>query len=191
MRNARTQDDLLLLFGLVPLPLFLLGMGLAGSLAPGYSAMAQHASELSLRSGAPHSVFVGVALLWGLTFIAFGVGLARMTGRRSVGAACWILFGVAMCSNGIWPMGNPMHGLYSLPLVSLVAPALSLAESERLRAMRGLWAMTVFVSLAGLLYLWLNLMGLDPQAYRGATQRIFSSINSAWPAYVAWRVWRA
>jgi hypothetical protein len=31
----------------------------------------------------------------------------------------------------------------------------------------------------------MNLNGLDPQQYRGLTQRIFSSINSLWPAVIA------
>lgn len=34
-------------------------------------------------------------------------------------------------------------------------------------------------------YLWLNLVGADPQGFRGLTQRVFSSINSLWPFLVA------
>jgi hypothetical membrane protein len=182
--------DRLLLAGLVPLPLFLIGMGVAGLFAPNYSWMTQHASELSIVPGMPQTLFKLVTIPWGLSFIAFGIGLMRLTGAKSVGAICWILFGVAMCSNGIWPMGSPMHGLYALPLVSLIAPALSLAESEQLRAMKGIWGVTVIVSLCAIFYLWLNLLGFDPQSYRGLTQRLFSSINSFWPAFVAWRLWR-
>jgi hypothetical membrane protein len=189
-----TNEDVLtrrlLLAGLIPLPLFLVGMGIAGLFAPGYSWMAQHGSELSIMPGLPQLLFKFCAIPWGLSFIAFGIGLMRLTGARSVGAICWVLFGIAMCSNGIWPMGSPMHGLYALPLVSLIAPAMALAESERLRAMKGMWAVTAVVSLCGIFYLWLNLLGMDPQAYRGLTQRLFSSINSLWPAFVAWRVWR-
>lgn len=180
----------LLMAGLIPLPLFLIGMGIAGLFAPGYSWISQHASELSIVPGLPQTLFKLFAIPWGLAFIAFGIGLMRLTGSQSAGAICWILFGIAMCSNGIWPMGSPMHGLYALPLVSLIAPTLALAESERLRAMKGMWAVTVIVSLCGIFYLWLNLLGFDPQSYRGLTQRLFSSINSFWPAFVAWRVWR-
>jgi hypothetical membrane protein len=190
---ATHQDQLtrrLLLAGMIPLPLFLIGMGIAGLFAPGYSWMAQHASELSIVPGLPQTLFKLFAILWGLAFIAFGIGLMRLTGAQSMGAVCWMLFGVAMCSNGIWPMGSPMHGLYAVPLVSLIAPALSLAESERLRAMKGMWFVTVIVSLCAIFYLWLNLLRFDPQNYRGLTQRLFSSINSFWPAFVAWRVWK-
>jgi hypothetical membrane protein len=177
--------------GLVPLPLFLIGIGIAGAMVPGYDWVSQHASELSLASGFGRTLFTITVLLWGASFVAFGLGLARLARWRSAGAICWILFGMAMCSNGLWPMGSPMHGLYALGLVSLIAPALCLAEIERLRSLRGLWRVTVFVSLAGIFYLWLNLLGLDPQTQRGLTQRLFSSINSAWPAFVAWRLLKA
>ncbi len=179
----------LLLAGCIPLPLFLIGVSIAGLLAPGYQWMAQHGSELSIVPSWPQLLFKLTVIPWGLSFIAFGLGLMRLTGPRSLGAICWMLFGVAMCSNGLWPMGSPMHGLYALPLVSLIAPAMALAESERLRAMRGLWAVTAIVSLCGLFYLWLNLLGMDPQSHRGLTQRLFSSITSFWPAFVAWRIW--
>jgi Protein of unknown function (DUF998) len=180
----------LLLAGLIPLPLFLIGIGVAGMFAPDYHWQSQHGSELSLLVGLPLTLFKLTVIPWGLCFIAFGIGLMRMTGGHLIGAVCWILFGIAMCSNGFWPMGSPMHGLYGLPLVSLIAPAMSLAESETLRDMKGMWIITVLVSVCGIFYLWLNLLGLDPQNYHGLTQRLFSSINSFWPAFVAWRVWR-
>jgi len=41
------------------------------------------------------------------------------------------------------------------------------------------------VSIAAVVYLWLNLVGADPQGFRGLTQRLFSSINSLWPFLVA------
>jgi hypothetical membrane protein len=180
----------LLLLGLIPLPLFLIGIGIAGLFAPNYSWISGHGSELSRIPGMARTIFILVVLVWGVSFVGFAIGLLRMTRWRSVGAYCWLLFGLAMCSNAIWPMGSPLHGLYSLALVSLIAPALSLAETESLRRIRGLTFVTILVSLAGVFYLWLNLLGLDPPAYRGLTQRLFSSLNSFWPAFVAWRVWR-
>jgi hypothetical protein len=47
------------------------------------------------------------------------------------------------------------------------------------------YSVTVLVSIAGVLYMWMNLVGADPQHWRGLTQRIFSSINSLWPATIA------
>jgi Protein of unknown function (DUF998) len=188
--SADQLTSRLLMAGLIPLPLFLIGMSITGLFTQGYSWIAQHASELSIVPGLPQTLFKLVAIPFGLGFIAFGFGLMRLTRGRPVGAICWILFGIAMCSNGIWSMGSPMHGLYALPLVSLIAPALSMAESERLRTMKGMWSVTVIVSLCGVFYLWLNMLGLDPQSHRGLTQRLFSSINSFWPAFVAWRIWK-
>lgn len=63
---------------------------------------------------------------------------------------------------------------------------MSLAEIDQLRHIKGMWLVTVIVSIAGIFDLWLNLLGLDPQACRGATQRLFSSINSFWAFYVGW-----
>jgi len=67
----------------------------------------------------------------------------------------------------------------------LVAPALSLVELRTVRDMRSAYVVTVFVSLAGVVYLWLNVTGFDPEGARGLTQRMFSSINSLWPAVIA------
>jgi hypothetical membrane protein len=181
--NAVTTRNMLLA-GLIGLPLFLVGIGIAGLFAPDYRWTSGHGSELSLVPGLASTLFKATVIPWGLSFVVFGIGLLRLANWRSVGALCWILFGIAMCSNGIWPMGSPLHGLYALPLVSLIAPALCLAEIDRLRSIKGIWLVTVVVSIAGIFYLWLNLLGLDPQAYRGVTQRLFSSINSFWPFYV-------
>lgn len=183
--NAETTRRMLM-SGLIGLPLFLIGVGIAGLFAPDYRWISGHGSELSLVPGLASMLFKVTVIPWGLSFIVFGLGLLKLGKGWSIGALCWILFGIAMCSNGIWPMGNPMHGLYALPLVSLIAPALCLAEIDQLRSIKGMWLVTVIVSIAGIFYLWLNLMGLDPQAYRGLTQRVFSSINSFWPFYVGW-----
>ena len=45
--------------------------------------------------------------------------------------------------------------------------------------------MTAMVSVGGIVYLWLNVVGADPDGFRGLTQRLFSSINSLWPFLVA------
>jgi hypothetical membrane protein len=172
--------------GLVPLPWFLLWSTIAGMLSPGYQPLAQHASELTLQPGLPHTLLNVAAIGSGLAFVVFAIGLWLESGRTfAAGALCWLLFGIAMTSNGLWPMGTPLHGLYALGVANLIAPALSLLESARLRDNRFALNLTVFVSIAGIIYLWLNLIGADPQNLRGLTQRIFSSINALWPAMIA------
>jgi hypothetical membrane protein len=176
----------LLTAGLIPLPWFLIWVSLAGVLSPGYDAITQHASELTKQPGLPHLLFNVSGIGVGVGFCLFSVGLWRATGKAfSFGAAAWFVFGVSMLSNGIWPMGNRLHGLYAVGIINLVAPVLSLLELRQLRDIRSAYIITVFVSVAAIVYLWLNLTGLDPEWARGLTQRLFSSTNSLWPAVIA------
>lgn len=184
--HSSRLTGLLLLAGLLPLPWFLVLATSAGYLHPGYSATAQQVSELTRQPGLPHVLANVGALGSGIAFVLFAVGLWRVSDRRvAVGCACWALFGLAMISNGVWPMGSPLHGLYAIGVANLVAPALSLLDLRDLRDRTGPIAVTVFASVAGIAYLWLNLTGNDPEGYRGLTQRLFSSINALWPAVIA------
>jgi hypothetical membrane protein len=177
---------ILLAAGLVPLPWFLFWSTIAGVLTPGYNALSQHASELTLQPGVSRTLLNLAAMGSGGAFLVFAIGLWLASGRRfAVGASCWLLFGVAMISNGLWPMGNPLHGMYAIGVFNLIAPALSLLELPRLRDNKLAFGVTALVSVCGVIYLWLNLAGADPQNLRGFTQRIFSSINSLWPATMA------
>ena len=176
----------LLLAGVVPLPWFLIWASNGGLLSPDYSGLSQQVSELTVKPGLPHLMANIGAVGCGAGFCLFSIGLWRATQKNfSFGAAAWLIFGVSILSNGIWPMGGPMHGLYGIGIISLVAPALSLIELRVLRNNRTAYFITVFVSLSTVLYLWLNFTGLDPAQAKGLTQRIFSSINSLWPAVIA------
>ena len=179
----------MLLAGLLPLPLWLGFVSLSGWLAADYSPLADHASALGRRA-APVSSLVNIGFwLSGTAFIIFAIGLwARTKKLVCWGAICWGAFGASMISNGIWPMGTPMHGLYALGLVSIIAPAISALELEPLRDDKLIVGYTVFASLAAVFYLWLNLTGNDPAQFRGLTQRVFSSVNALWPFLVAIRL---
>jgi hypothetical protein len=125
---------ILLAAGYIPLPWFLIWTSIAGAMAPGYSALSQQASELTRLPGLPHALLDVAALGQGVAFTVFAVGLWLESGRRiAFGALSWLLFGAAMASNGLFTMGSPMHGLYALGLVTLIAPALSLLETRSLR----------------------------------------------------------
>jgi len=176
----------LLFAGLIPLPWFLFWTTVAAMLAPGYNPLAQHASEL-LQAPALASLCARIAAIGsGLGFVLFAIALWRESGRRiAVGAACWMIFGVSMLTNGLWPMGHPMHGFYAIGIANIIAPAMSHIELRAWSANRRAYAVTAVVSIAAVVYLWLNLVGADPQGFRGLTQRLFSSINSLWPFLVA------
>lgn len=180
------HNRLLLAAGLIPLPWFLFWTALAACFAPGYSAIAQHASEM-LQTPGWGSVCIRIAAVGsGLCFVAFALGVWRQSGRPfAAGAACWLIFGISMLSNGIWTFGHPMHGLYAVGIANLIAPALAHIELRAWSDSRQGYAVTAFVSFAAIVYLWLNLVGVDPEGYRGLTQRVFSTINSLWPFLVA------
>ncbi|MDZ4783692.1 MAG: DUF998 domain-containing protein [Planctomycetia bacterium] len=180
------HNRLLLSAGLIPLPWFLAWSLAAAALATGYSSVSQHASELLQFEGLP-STFLRIAAIGsGAAFVAFAIGLWWQSGVYfAVGACGWLVFGLAMASNGIWPMGDPKHGLYAAGVINLIAPAVSHLESRVLVKSGRFYALTAFVSVAGVIYLWLNLVGADPPAYRGLTQRVFSSICSLWPFVTA------
>lgn len=172
--------------GLVPLPAWLIVSTVAGLLAPGYNPMASHVSVMTLEDGLSHTLANVAALSSGIALILFGLGVWRVSQRIfSAGASCWILFGISMVANGIWPMGGPMHGLYIIGIFSVLAPALSVLDVQRPSLQRRLHTITVICSLAGVLYLWILLNGFDPVGYSGLTQRLFGSINYLWPLVFA------
>jgi hypothetical protein len=178
--------DAFLFAGFIPLPWWLIWNTVAGWLVDGYDPMAQHASEIPADNGSADSLAKLGALGSGVGFCLFAIGLWVITARRfSLGALAWFIFGASMLSNAIWPMGTPMHGLYAVGIINLIAPAISLLELRALRDDRLAYVTTCLVSFAGVLYLWMNLTGHDPVAWRGLTQRVFSSINSLWPAVIA------
>ncbi|MBS9727030.1 hypothetical protein, partial [Stutzerimonas stutzeri] len=74
---------------------------------------------------------------------------------------------------------------YTIGIANIIAPAMSHIELSAWSANRRAYAVTALVSIASVVYLWLNVVGADPEGYRGLTQRVFSSINSLWPFLVA------
>jgi len=136
--------------------------------APGYNPLAQHASEL-LQAPTLASICGRIAAIGsGMGFVAFSIGVWRESGRRiAVGAICWLVFGISMLTNGLWPMGHPMHGFYTIGIANIIAPAMSHIELSAWSANRRAYAVTAMVSIAGIVYLWLNVVGADPEGGRG------------------------
>lgn len=158
------RNRLLLSAGLLPLPWFLFWTSVAALFAPGYNPLAQHASEL-LQAPMLASICGRIAAIGsGVGFVAFAIGTWRESGRRiAVGAICWLVFGISMLTNGLWPMGHPMHGFYTIGIANIIAPAMSHIELGAWSANRRAYAVTAMVSIAGIVYLWLNVVGADPE----------------------------
>jgi hypothetical membrane protein len=177
----------LLKAGFIPLPVWLGLSTLAGFFAVDYNPIASHVSVVTLQDGPAHLIVNIAALMAGFALIAFAAGVWRLSGRVfSAGALCWIIFGVSMLGNGIWPMGSEMHGVYVIGIFNLVAPALCLLDIRDTELRENLYGITVFASLMGVLYIWLLLTGFEPEGYSGLFQRIFGSINFFWPLAFAW-----
>jgi len=176
-------------FGFIPAVWFLLLVTIGGWLVPGYSSIAQQASELTLIGGAPRIAVDLAAIGVGIFLAIFAVGLWRASGKPiAFGALAWILFGLSMVSNGIWIMGSPMHGAYGLGLIVMVAPALSMVEIGGTEEGNRTYWITGIISFIGIFYFWLNTLGYDPVHYRGLTQRIYASLTLLWPAWAAYRL---
>ncbi len=172
----------LLYAGLIPLPAWLLISTIAGFFANDYNPIASHVSVMTLEDGIAHLLVNIAAITTGTALITFGLGVWCASKRIfSGGALCWVLFGVSMVANGIWPMGGPLHGLYIIGIFNILAPALTLLDINNTPLRKNLYNFTTFVSLASMFYLWLLLNGFDPEGYSGLTQRIFASIGYLWP----------
>jgi len=182
-------DRFLLISGFIPAGWFIMLVTIGGWLSPGYSPMAQQASELTLVGGAPRVMVDLAAIGTGVFLMIFGVGLWKISGKPiAFGALAWILFALSMASNGVWVMGSPMHGAYGLGLIVMVAPALSMFEARGLSQDGRIYWITGIVSFLGIFYFWLNVLGFDPMHYRGFTQRIYAILTLLWPAWAANRL---
>jgi hypothetical protein len=174
--------------GLIPLPWYLFWSTLGGWQAQKYSAISQHVSELLANGGVP-AICERIATIGaGACFVLFGLAVwQRSPLRFSFAAVSWIVFGVSMLSNGIWPMGSPLHGLYAVGIVNVISPAISHLELQKRLIGNGYLLLTLITSFCGVTYLWLNLTGFDPDLYRGASQRLFFSFFAIWPFWVAFK----
>ena len=120
-----------------------------------------------------------------LVFVYSRLDFGRLRKRFFRSEVSLGLFSACPCCLTVSGLGGPMHGLYGIGLISVLAPALSLIELQMPGDTRAMYLITVFVSLSTFLYIWLNLAGFDPAHTKGLTQRVFSSINSLWPAVTA------
>lgn len=170
--------------GYLPFPLYIVPIFVAGFFYPGYDHISQHASVLGQPDSPVYPYYNWPATALGLSMVLFALGFALhlVEHRRPFVASLLILAlsGVSFATNGIFPMGTPLHGLYGLAVFSLIAPLLAINDAGDRLTRPWLRLATAVISIASVGYLWLMLTGNDPEGYRGATQRVFGSTAYLW-----------
>jgi hypothetical membrane protein len=170
------------------LPLyFFVPVLIAGILTADYSAISQHASEITLTDNLTAITVLNTgAILTGLSCILLSIGLIRVSKKKNLlSAILLIIFGISMISNGLYPMGSPMHGFYGIGLSMMILPFVSCYEFKGSSIDKKYFPITIIAGLVIFIYFWSMLVGLDPVEYRGLTQRIASVVIFGWVAYLA------
>jgi hypothetical membrane protein len=170
---------------LVP-ALFFIPMIVAGLLVPGYDVIKQHASEITLTQYKNAIlIFNSGQLLSGLSCILMAVGIIFNFKRFYVSSIILLIFGVSMISNGIFPMGNVMHGFYGIGLVIILLPFAACYELKNENVKKVFFKISVLSGAVFFVYFWAMIVRLDPENYRGLTQRIAALFIFGWIAYLA------
>lgn len=161
---------------------------IAGLLVGEHNSISQHMSELQLLGGWPlWSVRIS-AFLAGFVIILFAIGCFIMKRGFSWTGLVALAFGAGMASNGIFIIGSPWHGLYGMPIFSLLVPAFFVAEYQVKLSWKPLVVLSLAASTLNLFYMWFLFVGLDPEAYRGLTQRVATLVMFGWFALAAFAV---
>jgi hypothetical protein len=157
---------------------------LAGLFVPGHDVVSNHMSVLEAGDGLLPLVLRIATVIAGFSVFLFGIGCFRQKGWSwSWAGLTALLFGAGMMSNGIVQMGSPLHGLYGLPIFSVLVPVFFVAE--RRARVPWLTQVSLAASFVGLVYMWVLLIGLEPEATSGLTQRLASTVAFGWYALPA------
>lgn len=181
MRNIAIKQGMFFPLGLM---LVIMVVGLT---VPGYSSMSQQMSALGLVQGYP-AIFESVcALVIGLSIIAFSLALIKHpSGKFSFTVFTSLLFGISMLFNGMFPMGNPLHGLYGIGFFTILTPALFVAEIHSNAQVKSVAVVSKWAAVIVLFYLWLTITGFDPDGFRGLTQRVAVIPMLGWYSYASY-----
>lgn len=171
----------------VPLAAMLVPMLIAFAL-PGYSSISQHLSELEMLQHPVAAITRIASITSGVSIILFALGVVLYApGRFAFTAICASLAGAAMVSNGVFVMGNPLHGLYGMALFMALVPACLAAELGQIPKLTRLSLAAAVLTMA---YFWLQFSGLDPHGFRGLTQRVAVVVMFGWYSVAAYALMR-
>lgn len=185
MRNVAIKQALFFPLGTM------LVLMLVGFTVPGYSSVSEHMSKLSLLEGYPATFEQIAGGLSGVSIIIFSLALVRHpSGQFSFTVLTSILFGMNMLSNGIFPMGSPLHGLFGIGFFSVLTPALFIAEMHPSERPPTFVVASKVAAVITLFYLWLMITRLDPKGFQGLTQRLAVIPTMGWYAYASYTLLR-
>jgi hypothetical protein len=172
----------------IPL-LFFVPITIAGFLVPGYDMIKQQGSEITLTTYKNAILILeSGALLSGLSGILLALGMMLKYKRFYLSSAILIVFSISMMSNGLFPMGSPMHGFYGIGLSLMLLPFISCYELKNESVRKTFFKLSIISGFVMFIYFWSMIVGLDPQGYQGLTQRIAAVFMFGWIAYLAYEL---
>lgn len=164
---------------------------LAGLLTPGYSSLTQHISELGLLPSASGLVMRAGAIIAGVSVAVFGVSLLFLQPQKMTFTGLTAtLFGISYASGGVFPSGDPLHGLYGMTMLYVLIPGFFAAEAPASVRSPLLVNVSLVMALLALFYMWLMGSGFEPHALRGVTQRLALAVIFGWHAFAGYMLLR-
>jgi len=165
-----------------------------GFLVADYNSISQHLSELSVMKSVPPILAVIdqiIAFTIACSITLFAIGLVFYDRNRiSFTIVLGLIYGLGMLSNSIFPMGTPLHGLYGLPIFSVIIPAIFALEYGNKFNSSIFIKVSIIATILNLVYLWANAVGLDPNGYRGLTQRLAIYVINLWYFFAAFTMYK-
>ena len=169
--------------------IFFIPTTIAGFLTENYSFIRQHGSEITITDFEMAKLFLnGGAIATGISCIVLAMGILLNFKKYYLSSVLLTIFGTSMISNGLYPMGTPMHGLYGIGLSFMVLPFMACYELKNENVKSNFFTISLISGAIVFIYFWAMLVGLDPTNYRGLTQRVASVFIFGWIAYFAFEL---
>jgi hypothetical protein len=159
-----------------------------------YNSISQHLSELAILKSVPLILsiinqIIDLTIAGSITLFAIGLVFYDRN-RISFTIVLGLIYGLGMLSNSIFPMGTPLHGFYGLPIYSVIIPAIFALEYGNSLNSNIFIKVSIIATILNLVYLWANAVGLDPNGYRGLTQRLAIYVINLWYFFAAFTVYK-
>lgn len=169
--------------------IFFIPTTIAGFLTDNYSFIKQHGSEITITDFETAKAFVNSgAIATGISCIVLAIGVSLKFKKYYLSSILLAIFGISMITNGLYPMGSLMHGLYGIGLTYMILPFVACCELKGESVGKYFFPVSLIVGCLVFVYFWSLLIGLDPTNYRGLTQRIASVFIFGWIAYFAFEL---